>query len=171
MNKEGYSRTENSVDDWETPQYFFDLLDDKYHFTLDPCATKKNALCSIYYTINDDGLKWSWEGHTVFVNPPFKYIGEWSKKCYIEALNYSTTVVMILPSRTDTKYWHEYIMKADKIYFCKGRVNFLKGGVLSKAGSNFPLSVVIFKNAYTNHEYYPRLGVFYHKKVDILSQM
>lgn len=57
--------------EWATPQTFFNKLDNKFNFTLDPCATKKTAKCNKYYTKNDDGLSKSWEGETVFVNPPY----------------------------------------------------------------------------------------------------
>ena len=171
MNKEGYSRTKNSKDNWETPKYFFDLLDKgkEFNFTLDPCATKENMLCDKYYTIEDDGLKQDWGGEAVFVNPPFSHIAEWCKKCWFEGSKYNTTVVMILPSRTDTRYWHDYIMDANEIWFCKGRVNFLMGGKLPKrGGSNFPLSVVVFGNR-DNYErcFTPILKTFYHKEKDL----
>ena len=139
------ARTENSKDDWETPPYFFKLLDGLFHFTLDPCASKENFKCVFYYTEEDNGLKYSWEGHTVFVNPPFSNIAPWVKKCYEEGQKYATTVVMIIPSRTDTRYWHDYVMKAKEIWFCKGRVNFLRNGIRPKNGATFPLAVVIFK--------------------------
>ena len=67
MNKEVYSRTKKSKDDWETPQYFFDLLDEEFHFTLDPCASFENKKCEKYYTEKDDGLMQNWTGETVFI--------------------------------------------------------------------------------------------------------
>lgn len=146
MNREGYSRTKSSVDDWETPQYFFDLLNDSFTFTLDPCASDSNHLCDKYFTEEIDGLDQDWKGNSVFVNPPFKQIARWMEKCYEEGQKENTIVVAIIPPRTDTKYWHDYVMKAKEIWFCVGRVNFLKNGKKPKNTSNFPLVVVVFDN-------------------------
>jgi len=159
MNREGYSRTKNTVDNWETPQYFFDLLDNEFHFTLDPCASILNHKCEKFYTKEADGLTKNWMNEIVFVNPPFKNISEWCYKCYTEGLKNNTIVVMIIPSRTDTKYWHDFIMFAKEIRFCKGRVNFLKNGIKPKGGSNFPLCVVIFNGSHD----YPKISSFFHK--------
>lgn len=73
---------------------------------------------------------------------------------------------MIIPSRTDTGYWHEYVMKAHEIRFCKGRVNFLRNGARPKNGSTFALSIVIFKK--TDNEY-PIAKPFYHKEKDLIK--
>jgi len=129
--------------EWETPQFLFDMLDEEFGFTLDPCATTESAKCERYYTAGDDGLAQAWEG-TVFVNPPYgRDIGKWVKKSYDESRNRST-VVMLIPSRTDTRYWHDYVMKADEIRFIKGRVRFSD----SKVGAPFPSAVVVFRGGY-----------------------
>jgi len=169
LNREAYSRTKNTKDDWETPVEFFNLLDKEFHFTLDPCASKENAKCKRFYTIIDNGLKKSWRGERAFVNPPFSNIFEWVKKCYNESRNTNTLVVLILPSRTDTLYWHEYIMKAQQIWFCKGRVNFLKNGETTKNSSTFPLVIVIFKTQ-DIYNFKPFIKSFYHKTKDIEGQ-
>jgi len=131
MNREVFSRTDETIDEWETPLYLFNLLnnymiDHGYDtFTLDAAASHENHLCEKYYTKEIDGLKQDWKGETVFVNPPYSNINEWVKKCYKEGQKHNTFVALLIPSRTDTKYWHEYCMKAERILFCKGRVNFL----------------------------------------------
>jgi phage N-6-adenine-methyltransferase len=141
-----YSRTEQSKDVWETPKEFYQLLDRQFHFTLDPCASDSNHKCAKWFTEQQDGLKQSWKGETVFVNPPFNKNAEWLNKCYREASQPNTTVVAIIPSRTDTKYWHEIVMhNAYQVWFCKGRVNFELNGQKVKNGSTFPLAVIIFK--------------------------
>jgi len=95
--------------DWETPQDFFDELNNEFHFTLDPCATKKTAKCKKYYTKKDNGLSKDWNGETVFCNPPYgTAIKYWVEKCFDE-VNSNTTVVMLIPARTDTIYFHKYI--------------------------------------------------------------
>ena len=133
-------------EEWETPQDLFDHLNFQYKFTLDPCATTQSAKCEKYYTKDDDGLSKDWEGETVFMNPPYgRDIKNWIKKAYEEGQKPKTMVVCLIPSRTDTKYWHEYCMKAWNIHFVKGRLKFKN----ENAGNNsapFPSAVVVFKN-------------------------
>ncbi len=135
----------NKKDEWATPQDFFDKINKTFNFTLDPCATPNNAKCHKFYTMLDDGLSKSWKGETVFVNPPYSANKDWLKKCYEESLNPSTKVVVLIPSRTDTKYWHNYIMKAKEIYFIKGRLKF--GG--QKNSAPFPSCLVVFESSDT----------------------
>lgn len=71
------------TDEWATPQYLFDELNAKYHFTLDPCATSDNAKCAKYFTKEMDGLAQDWGRETVFCNPPYgRGIDAWVRKCY-----------------------------------------------------------------------------------------
>jgi len=139
MNKAMFS---SKTDEWETPQDFFDALDAEFHFTLDPCATPENAKCKKYYTKAEDGLKQDWQGETVFCNPPYgRAIKDWVKKCYEESQKPNTTVVMLIPARTDTSYFHEYIYgKAKEIRFIRGRLKFGK----AKHPAPFPSMVVVF---------------------------
>lgn len=139
MNKAMFS---SKTDEWETPQDFFDALDAEFHFTLDPCATPENAKCKKYYTKAEDGLRQDWQGETVFCNPPYgRAIKDWVKKCYEESQKPNTTVVMLIPARTDTSYFHEYIYgKAKEIRFIRGRLKFGK----AKHPAPFPSMVVVF---------------------------
>lgn len=129
---------------WATPQDFFDKLNEEFRFTLDPCALPDNAKCKRFYTPEQDGLAQSWGGggENVFCNPPYgKSIYSWVLKCYCEAAKPNTTVVALLPARTDTKWFHEYIYgKAKEVRFVKGRLKF--GGSTNSAP--FPSMVVIF---------------------------
>jgi len=128
--------------EWDTPDDFFVRLNSKYCFTLDPCATEQNAKCDKYFTMEDDGLAQDWGGETVFVNPPYgRGIGVWVEKAHKESQKHNTTVVMLIPARTDTKWWHNYVMKAKEIYLLKGRLKF--GG--SKNAAPFPSAVVVFE--------------------------
>lgn len=140
MNTNLMFSSENEV--WATPQDFFDKLNDEFKFNLDPCATYENAKCSKYFTINDDGLLQDWKGYTVFCNPPYgRKIYDWVKKCSEESKKDNTIVVMLIPARTDTKYFHEFIYhKAKEIRFIKGRLKFGD----SKNCAPFPSMVVIF---------------------------
>ena len=132
----------SKTNEWSTPQDFFDELDKEFNFTLDPCATDGNAKCDKYFTVDDDGLVQDWSNDIVFMNPPYgREIKHWIKKAYEESLN-GATVVCLIPSRTDTTYWHDYIFgKAYDIRFVRGRLKF--GG--SKNSAPFPSAVIIYK--------------------------
>jgi site-specific DNA-methyltransferase (adenine-specific) len=129
--------------EWETPQKFFDNLNKQYHFTLDVCATKANAKCKRFYTKSDDGLKQPWNGR-VWCNPPYgRKIEEWVKKAVMEYyLNKRFRfAVMLLPSRTDTSWFHTYLygLAGIRIEFIKGRLKF--GG--TKNSAPFPSMLAI----------------------------
>lgn len=95
--------------EWETPQSFFDELDSEFHFTLDPCATDENAKCGKYYTLREDGLRQDWTGETVYCNPPYgRDMPQWIAKCADHAKR-GGVAVMLIPARTDTRAFHEYI--------------------------------------------------------------
>lgn len=126
---------------WETPQDFFDKLDAEFHFTLDPAASNCNHKCNRYFTEKEDGLKQNWVGHTVFCNPPYgRKTGLWVRKAYEESQK-GSTVVMLLPSRTDTKWFHEYCLPYGELRFVKDRLKF--GG--SKNSAPFGSLVCIFR--------------------------
>lgn len=134
----------SNSNEWATPTNFFAELDAEFHFTLDPCATKENAKCERYFTKEQDGLTRSWherERERVFVNPPYgREIGKWVKKAYEES-KYCETVVMLIPARTDTSYFHDFIYhKAKEIRFIRGRLHFND----SPQGAPFPSMVVVF---------------------------
>lgn len=100
----------SATDLWATPQDFFDKLNAEFHFTLDPCACPDNAKCAKFYTKHDDGLLQNWAGEIVFCNPPYgRSICDWVKKCYEESRKPGTIVVALIPARTDTCYFHEFI--------------------------------------------------------------
>lgn len=125
-------------DNWATPQDFFDKLHQEFHFTLDPCADISNAKCTKFYTRDDDGLSKSWDNEIVFCNPPYgREISKWVKKASEAS---GGVVVMLIPARTDTKYFHEYIYNKAEVRFIKGRLKF--GGHQNSAP--FPSMIVIF---------------------------
>lgn len=127
---------------WATPQDFFDKLNEEFHFTLDAAASSDNAKCANYFTEEQDGLAQSWGGHTVWCNPPYcRKTGLWVKKAYEEHQRTGCTVVMLLPSRTDVRWFHDYILGKAEIRFIKGRLKF--GG--SKNSAPFPSIVVIYR--------------------------
>lgn len=131
--------------EWSTPQNFFDELNKEFGFTLDPCSTHENNKCDKYFTIEDDGLTQNWEGETVFCNPPYgRDIVNWVKKCYEESKKPNTKVVMLIPARTDTRYFHDYIYNKAEIRFVKGRLRFENPFVDKTTSAPFPSMVVIF---------------------------
>lgn len=133
----------SETNEWETPQYLFDELDREFHFTLDPCSTHENAKCEKHFTIEEDGLKQSWGGESVFCNPPYaREIQKWVQKAYEESHKPNTIVVMLIPSRTDTRYFHDYILHRSEIRFLDGRVRFSN----SDCNAPFPNMIVIFRS-------------------------
>jgi len=129
----------SKTDDWATPQDFFDQLNAHYNFTLDVAASSSNAKAPRFYTAEDDGLKQPWVGR-VWCNPPYgKGIADWVKKAWESHRDNSATVVMLLPARTDTKWFHDYA-KRGKVEFIRGRLKFGN----SKTAAPFPSMLVIF---------------------------
>ena len=132
----------SKTDLWSTPNDFFDKLNDEFHFTLDPCSTHENAKCYKHFTEEENGLLQDWGNEVVFCNPPYgRQIKYWVKKAYEESQKDNTTVVMLIPARTDTVYFHEYIYHKAEIRFIKGRLKFGN----AKNSAPFPSMVVIFK--------------------------
>jgi len=128
--------------EWETPQAFFHSLNREFHFGLDPCATAVNAKCNRYFTRAHDGLSKSWANSPVYVNPPYgRELAAWVKKAYNESRLSPYPIVMLLPARTDTHWWHDYVMRADEIRFVEGRLKF--GGADTSA--TFPSVVAVFR--------------------------
>jgi phage N-6-adenine-methyltransferase len=115
----------SNTDLWETPQDFFDALNAKYHFETDVCATPKNAKCERFYTPEQDGLSKVWKG-VCWMNPPYgRGIGTWVRKAMESARENGATVVCLIPARTDTAWWHDYIKPyAASIEFIHGRLKF-----------------------------------------------
>lgn len=129
----------SKTDLWSTPQDFFDKLNSKYNFTLDVCSDGINNKCDSFYTKETDGLSQKWEG-VCWMNPPYgREISKWMEKAYISSLE-GTTVVCLVPARTDTAWWHDYAMKGE-IEFIRGRLKFGN----NKNPAPFPSAVVVFK--------------------------
>ena len=132
--------------DWCTPQAFFNALDAEFNFALDAAATDKTAKCINYYTPETDGLsnEWGkWFG-AVFCNPPYgREIGKWVRKAYDEA-QAGTTIVLLIPARTDTTYFHDYIYGKAEIRFVRGRLKFTDDDGREMYPAPFPSMVVIY---------------------------
>lgn len=151
--------------EWETPWSLFDPLNQEFDFTLDVAASKENTRCLRYLTAEDDALTVDWAEYirrecrpyrpVCWLNPPYgPGIGRWLAKAAAERLN-SVTTVCLLPARTDTRWWHQYVWDASthhphtgvEVRFLAGRVRFELGGKPAPAGSTFPSVLVIFRGA------------------------
>lgn len=134
----------SKTDQWATPDDFFRELDQEFHFNLDPCADEQNHKCEKYFTKEDNGISKDWGGYRVFCNPPYgRAITDWVEKAYREGTKDNTIVVMLIPARTDTRYFHDFIQHRSEIRFVKGRLKFGN----SKQAAPFPSMVVIFRGA------------------------
>lgn len=162
---------------WETPQRFFKKIDSTYQFTLDACANENNAKCERYFNEEQDGLSQSWANENVWINPPYcpaqkackldcnkiacekrgKHLEKnipgqiaWVRKAYEEVkYNSCNVAVLLLPARTDTKLFHDYVMKASMVCFLRGRLQF----VGASASAVFPSMLVTFESWQRNSIY------------------
>ena len=128
---------------WETPQPFFDKLNDEFHFDLDVCALPENAKCSRYFTPSEDGLKQPWTGN-VWCNPPYgRDIVKWIRKATDEIQKDANVIVLLVHARTDTKWFHDYLYEKPNVElrFVRGRLKF-SGGVFN---APFPSMVAIIR--------------------------
>jgi len=130
----------SGTDEWETPQELFDAVNGIFHFTLDVCATSTNAKCRRYFTKVDNGLVQTWSG-VCWMNPLYgREISLWVRKAYESSREAGTVVVCLLPARTDTRWWHDYVIAhTSLILFIRGRLRFS-----GKGPAPFPSALVVF---------------------------
>ena len=133
----------SQTDNWATTKNLFDELHAQHSFTLDVAASSSNHLCSNWFGLDHhdpqrrDGLTAQWTGR-VWCNPPYgRVIKDW----VLKASQHDDLVVMLLPARTDTKWFHELVIPNADVEFVKGRLKF--GG--SKTAAPFPSMIVRFK--------------------------
>ncbi|MNV80605.1 DNA N-6-adenine-methyltransferase (Dam) [compost metagenome] len=123
-----------------TPMDFFQELNNEFAFETDVCALPSNAKCTRFYTPEMDGLAQEWRG-VCWMNPPYgRTIGEWVKKAYASSQR-GATVVALLPARTDTKWFHDYVYGKAETRFVRGRLKFGE----AKNSAPFPSVVVIWR--------------------------
>ena len=136
--------------EWNTPDDLYNILDNEFNFTLDPCTNGINNKCDKFYTEKENGLIQDWSKDIVFMNPPYgREISQWIEKAYNESLK-GSKVLCLIPSRTDTKYWHDFIFnKASEVRFIKGRLKFGN----SKNSAPFPSAIVVYDNNFNNTKY------------------
>jgi len=135
--------TSRKSDEWQTPPDVFRPLDAEFGFTLDVAASDTNAMCDRFFTIADNGLAQSWGSQVCWLNPPYSEVGKWIERAH-EASRKGATVVCLVPSRTDTKWWHSHAIHADEIRWIKGRVKFRRAD-RTAGGAPFPSCVLVFR--------------------------
>ena len=140
--------------EYGTPRSLFDELNEELHFVLDPCTTSDNPLQTRhFFTKQDDGLTQSWGFRgSVFVNPPYgKNIIEWVKKAFDESVKRNINVVMLLPARTDTRFFHDYIYNKPnvEVRFIRGRLKFITSVQDVPNTAPYPSMVVVFNKKST----------------------
>lgn len=136
MNRDAMFSSKSDI--WETPQDFFDKLNEEFHFQTDVCALPENAKCKHFYTPEQDGLVQERSGYC-WCNPPYgRQIGKWVRK----ASESKATTVMLIPARTDTAWFHDCIYGKAEIRFVRGRLKFGQ----AKNSAPFPSMVVVFRN-------------------------
>jgi site-specific DNA-methyltransferase (adenine-specific) len=157
MNGKDTALFSKASDEWGTPQWLFDLLNEEFHFNVDAASRQYiTQKCNRCFT---DALtiEWTKWGERFWLNPPYSKIGEFMKKAYEESQK-GAVVVCLIPARTDTRYWHDYVMKAQEIRFVKGRLKFGD----SKNSAPFPSVIVIFRKEtpmqFLSHPYGPVIG-------------
>jgi phage N-6-adenine-methyltransferase len=129
----------SKTDMWATPQWLFDTFNNHYQFTLDVCAIPNNAKCKNYFSPAQDGLKQEWEG-LCWMNPPYgRQITKWVKKAYKSSLA-GAVIVALLPARTDTAWFWDYVYEKAIIEFIRGRLKFGDG----KSAAPFPSLIAVW---------------------------
>ena len=133
----------SETDEWATPQWLFDELNLVFGFDLDVCATEDNSKCGFWYTKEDDALSREWreDGKTAWMNPPYgREIGKWVEK----ASKTKGLVVCLVPARTDTRWWHDFVIGGGAdVYLVRGRLKFGD----AKNSAPFPSAVLVYWKA------------------------
>jgi len=125
-------------DYWLTPPDILKSLKARFGELFDPCP----RLPSFDGLMMDDWPLDKW----IYVNPPYSKIKEWSKKCYTEYTK-GCNIIMLIPARTDTRYFHQWIHPHAKIEFIKGRIKYLNPITNKSEGSApFPSIFCIYNN-------------------------
>ena len=140
----------SNKDDWRTPKWLFNVLNDHFRFHLDVCSDDDNALCKFNYTLEKSCLEYDWL-ESNYMNCPYgKKISLFVARAHQQWRENDCTTVALLPARTDTKWFHNFIYYDCTIAFIKGRIKFEGGEKLSPAP--FPSMVVVWWGSYRLNE-------------------
>lgn len=137
----------SGTDEWATPESFMKVVHQRWpRFDLDVCALPVSAKADRYFTPRDDGLSLAWDGPLIWMNPPYgRTIAQWVRRAWEARID--NEVVCLLPVRSDTAWWHDYVMRAAEIGLIRGRLHF--GGDHERTAHNapFPSAIVVFREA------------------------
>lgn len=142
MSKFSKDRFESIRSDWTTPEDLFRAIDAEFHFTLDAAASAENTKTVRFFNKTTDAMRQTWAPHRVWLNPPYGEgypLKKWVEKAHSEAKN-GAMVVMLIPARTNTNWFHDYCLADGEVRFIRGRPKF--GGAVH--GLPQPLCLVIF---------------------------
>lgn len=132
--------------DWCTPKSFFQKLNKIYNFNLDAAASAGNRLCGDkYFDEQNSGLSNPWSGMRVWCNPPYgRALTLWIEKAILEmsCADKPPVIVMLIPARTDTRWWHAAIESGARAYYIKGRLKFDDGAMAAP----FPSALLIWED-------------------------
>ena len=143
-----WAKKTNSHDLWLTPPELFNTLNEEFQFDLDAAASSENTFCENFISEAQNALTTPWEGRTVWCNPPYTLIGPFVKRAYEEHLTQQNTIVLLIPTYVDPKYWKDFVMGAHEVRDLVGRIQFIDGNnpTGKKQSARFPSSLVIFKH-------------------------
>ena len=127
----------HGYDLWQTPPHIIQELTEEFGLMFDPCPAN--------YDGSFDGLEIEW-GSVNFVNPPYRDMKEWVKKCEEEWLK-GKTVILLIPPRTCASYFHDHIYLKAELRFIRGRLKFIDGrNPEAKAkAAPFPSMLCVFR--------------------------
>lgn len=129
-----HSMFSSKKSDWETPDWLFQSMNERFGFTLDVCATKANAKCDKFFTVKENALLQSWANEICWMNPPYgREISKWVEKAYLESKK--AIIVGLLPVRTDTKWFHSFVYRKAKLEFLNKRLRFKNAGNMAPFSS------------------------------------
>lgn len=146
----------SETDYWETPQRLFNELHMRWNFSVDAAASDSNAKLAHYWTEEDNALKQNWMGLRVWLNPPYGHaISSFMRKCHEERHN-AELICALVPARTDTRWWHDYVQDKADVWFLKGRLKFEIDGkpILNKKtgrpqSAPFPSALLLYGAKWT----------------------
>lgn len=135
---------ESTSQEWATPDDVFMPLQKEFGFTLDAAANWENARAAQFFTADDNALEKDWGKEIVWLNPPYGAttgrLSEWVAKG-LSAARGGSTVVMLIPARTNTGWFHDLCLRFGEVRFIRGRPRFIG----ARYGLPQPLCIVIFR--------------------------
>lgn len=135
----------SASEQWATPLDVYEPLHAEFGFTLDVCADRHNAKCDRYFTVQQDGLSQDWGRHTCWMNPPYgRGISLWMEKAF-KSSRFGATVVCLIPARSDTRWWHQWVEGADEVRHLQGRVRFVHPQNGDTNSAPFPSALVVYR--------------------------